>query len=436
MKTRRVLSFVLVAGLVGLIVLGLAQAASSRGRDDPAVPAACTVATAWKVKGNCGMVAGTNFLGTTDAQPLIVKTNKAERLRVSSGGNVGIGTTSPANRLTVDVGPGGVANSGITIEGDSSPPGDIGLQINNLGPGGSQWYLDSTSNSSGWGGGKLGFISGIGNSPILTVTSDRKVGIGTTTPDADLTVQHYFGGYTAFDVLNSSGTTAFWVGGDGNTQVTGLLEVNGHPQTRTTEHVCWLATVYLTFCNSAAEYVPTANTGSGSPRAGDLVSIAPRLANPYRDHHSPFVVGKSARACDPSLLGFLLNPKSGADGKKLNSHYLPLGIYGYFPAKVTMQGGTIHRGDPITSSSTPGYGMKATGACKTIGYALQDATTSGTIQVFAAQGETTAPAVTKLQAQVRELKRQNASLSARIAAIEQTLRVSARTTARTGGHAG
>ena len=190
--------------------------------------------------------------------------------------------------------------------------------------------------------------------------------------------------------------------------------------------------------------MPTVNQGHGYPSAADLVSIAPKLANPYGDQHSPFLVAKSARACDPNLLGFLLNPKSGADGKKLNSYYLPLGIYGYFPAKVTMQGGAIHRGDPITSSSTPGAGMKATGACKTIGYALQDATTNGTIQVFAAQGETTAPAVARLQGQVRELRQANAtltarlhrqtvSLAARVTALEQALRASARSTATRGG---
>ena len=39
-------------------------------------------------------------------------------------------------------------------------------------------------------------------------------------------------------------------------------------------------------------------------------------------------------------------------------------------------------------------GACTTTPCKTIGYALQDAATTGTIQVFAAQGETTAPLVT------------------------------------------
>ena len=67
----------------------------------------------------------------------------------------------------------------------------------------------------------------------------------------------------------------------------------------------------------------------------------------------------------------------------MNDEYLPLAISGYFPAKVSMENGAIRRGDPITPSSKSGYGMKAAGACKIIGYALEDADGDGAIQVFA-----------------------------------------------------
>ena len=55
----------------------------------------------WLTTGNSGTVAGTNFIGTTDAVALVVKTNNTERARVLSGGNVGIGTSSPAFKLDV-----------------------------------------------------------------------------------------------------------------------------------------------------------------------------------------------------------------------------------------------------------------------------------------------------------------------------------------------
>lgn len=149
-------------------------------------------------------------------------------------------------------------------------------------------------------------------------------------------------------------------------------------------------------------------------------SIAPSVNNPYGDTHGPFAVQKSATACDPNLLGYIVKPEMGANGVKLGDHYLPLAIFGYFPAHVTMENGAIKRGDPITSSSKAGYGMKATGACKVIGYALEDANTEGTIQVFADLGDNSAAQVAKLQQENDALKQQVMTFEARLAALELT----------------
>lgn len=55
----------------------------------------------WTLTGNAGTTPGTNFIGTTDAQDFIVKTNNAENVRVTSAGNVGIGTNNPGTKLEV-----------------------------------------------------------------------------------------------------------------------------------------------------------------------------------------------------------------------------------------------------------------------------------------------------------------------------------------------
>jgi hypothetical protein len=57
---------------------------------------------AWSLLGNSGTTAATNFIGTTDANDLVIKTNNAEKVRITSGGNVGIGTSAPAYNLEVN----------------------------------------------------------------------------------------------------------------------------------------------------------------------------------------------------------------------------------------------------------------------------------------------------------------------------------------------
>lgn len=53
----------------------------------------------WALAGNTGTVPGTDFLGTTDAKDFVFKTNNSERARFTSGGFLGIGTTTPAQQL-------------------------------------------------------------------------------------------------------------------------------------------------------------------------------------------------------------------------------------------------------------------------------------------------------------------------------------------------
>lgn len=264
----------------------------------------------------------------------------SEKMRVTSNGNVGIGTTSPAGSLHVS------GASPVRILGDTSTLS------------GSE-YVDfmarSSIFSSDLGGLRIQRQSGTGNidtlilaapsggsaSEKMRVRGDGNVGIGTNNPFARPTVQG-----PGTDILSP----ALWVNnsnGDAGLVVFGnrTVAIGALDGFSSTFHICYNAPM-LAACSSAAEYAPTIDSGLGPPETADVVSLVSDVSNPYDDEHAPFVVAKSTRPCDENLLGFIVNPQSGADGKKLNEHYLPLAVYGYFPAKVTTENGMIRRGDP------------------------------------------------------------------------------------------
>ncbi len=56
----------------------------------------------WKLTGNAGTTAGTNFIGTTDAVDLVFKTDSTEVMHMLANGNVGIGTDAPGFKLQTD----------------------------------------------------------------------------------------------------------------------------------------------------------------------------------------------------------------------------------------------------------------------------------------------------------------------------------------------
>jgi hypothetical protein len=69
----------------------------------------------WKTTGNGGTSASTNFIGTTDAVDFVTRTNNTEIMRVTSGGNVGIGTAFPSYKLQVQAQDYGIFGSASTI---------------------------------------------------------------------------------------------------------------------------------------------------------------------------------------------------------------------------------------------------------------------------------------------------------------------------------
>lgn len=115
-------------GLTG--AAGAIGAQGPIGLTGPAGPSGAL--NAWSLTGNAGTNPATNFIGTTGAQDWVMRTNNIERARITSSGNVGVGTSSPPYKLTtVDDGLGVTMPFGITdlannprfridIEGDTT----------------------------------------------------------------------------------------------------------------------------------------------------------------------------------------------------------------------------------------------------------------------------------------------------------------------------
>ncbi|WP_027001622.1 hypothetical protein [Hugenholtzia roseola] len=85
----------------GEIPLGLHVAAIYDGTNDrfqilSALPSAASPTTAWLLTGNAGTTPATNFLGTTDAQNLIFRTNNVQRIITTATGQVAVNLLTPA----------------------------------------------------------------------------------------------------------------------------------------------------------------------------------------------------------------------------------------------------------------------------------------------------------------------------------------------------
>ncbi len=215
----------------------------------------------WSLTGNSGTNPTNNFLGTTDAVDLALRTNNTERIRVTSSGSVGIGTTTPSALLDVNgaanvsgnatvggnllVGGNSTVSGNLTVDGNttlgnaSSDVVTVNAQIaSSLIPTTTNTYDLGTSTlrwRHGWFSGNVtasgltldGFTDGsvlfIGSGGALSQNNanffwdntNNRLGVGTNTPSSRL---HVIGDAT----ISTNATVG------GNLSVSGNASVNGN----------------------------------------------------------------------------------------------------------------------------------------------------------------------------------------------------------------
>ncbi len=139
--------------------------------------------------------------GATNSGALVFNTSSAgtlaERMRITSTGNIGIGATAPAYKLDVQANAQWVArfkktdatHGGIIVDAAAGYNPNLAMSVN----GTIKWYMNSNTSS----GDVLQFWESSGANPRFTLTQAGSVGIGTSGPGYRLDVQ---GGQ-----INSSG---------------------------------------------------------------------------------------------------------------------------------------------------------------------------------------------------------------------------------------
>ncbi|KKS34007.1 MAG: FG-GAP repeat protein, partial [Parcubacteria group bacterium GW2011_GWC2_42_13] len=316
-----------------------------------------------------------NFYIATSSDALATSTIPA--LMIDSNGNLGISTTSPYAKLSVN-----------------------GLLA------AANFNADNASATSTLAGGLT-----VGGTSLVVDYSSGNVGIGTTGPGVKLEVYGSYG--TPLINLNAAGANQapFSLGIDTTASNFGLGIWYNSLQQATFENGGLALGSYFSSNVPSNSLIVSGNVGIGTtspmsvlsvvgniavsgcvqaatssynitPEPGDIVALDPVSSlNIRKATSSNLVIGivstNPAVLFEGSMSFFGGAPPPAGGAYPVNSK-APLALAGRVPVKVNLEGGEIQVGDRIAVSSAPGIGKKATSSGMTVGIALEsfDGTTS------------------------------------------------------------
>nr|MBK9651130.1 hypothetical protein [Bacteroidota bacterium] len=137
----------------------------------------------WGVNGNAGTSATTNFIGTTDNNDVVFKTNNIERMRVDVNGNIGIDTVAPKARLHVKSNSASNWPQIIVEEKDSNDYSRISF----MNKGSNKFWTVAATSAVADSNSRFNIFNS-STFDLLTVTGTGKVGLSHTNPRQRLEV--------------------------------------------------------------------------------------------------------------------------------------------------------------------------------------------------------------------------------------------------------
>ena len=298
----------------------------------------------WDLTGNSGTNPATDFLGTRDNQPLVIRTNGAEALRIHripGSGSVGIGTTNPIAGLHVS-GTGREGTIRIEREGKS-------LQLNPNWQGENRFARITTVLGS-----NMGLQLDTNEVPKLTITVGGNVGIGTTNPREKLEVAGNI------NVTNAAGVTVFRfdagralldlgpsLGGAGAEADLRIWGADGQPKI----HLDGNEGDIKLLAADCAEDFDVSEVEAAEPGTVMIIDQEGTL-KPSEQPYDKRVAGVVSGAGG-------LKPGIVLDKQESNEGRLPVALVGKVVCNVDARHSSIEVGDLLTTSSTPGHAMKA-----------------------------------------------------------------------------
>ena len=175
-------------------------------------------------------ISGARWTGGNTRSVIFTHQTGGEIMTIMTGGNVGIGSTTPATKLQV-------ANAGEVIVRSSMTAADGfrgGFEADNQHTGGTIWSMFSTNNSDGYfGGGKyvianesMGGVDA-NTTAKFVIDGSGNVGIGTNSISAKLTLADHTTAAGGIKFRSAASAVSLWSSGSGNLNTDGTFNAGG-----------------------------------------------------------------------------------------------------------------------------------------------------------------------------------------------------------------